>query len=680
MSRPANTRVVEQTREGSQSLAVRFAWYGLVGAFVLSSLVWDLSGLYSGWYFLKDWIIRLLVAASLVAWGYAAVKGHATARWHTVAWVPVALLAWLALGLLISESPAAALVGTPTGGSGWITLASCMFGGFLTLQLTDRASRVRDLMRAVAITAAVSAAYGLIQSMGLDWVSYDLVWGSFRSFGTLGNPDMFGAFMVLGLPVTMSLVLSETDSRWRYAAGIAFVLIGTGTFTSLTRAAWLGALVGALTLVALLWPLKPKVGRFEMVLVVVLAVCIAAFGAVSLNAEGPDSNVGARAASLGDASSRNAVARLEVWRAAAAAIADRPITGWGPGTFHLAFEEHRTAAFSGIADPNTTMTSAHNWILQTAAEAGVVGLTALVGFLAAVAVLSARWIRRATVSQARSRLVFGGAWAACAGFLVASLLTPGSPPSQLLLWCLLGALLAPLAVRSDRPSGAAARLLSWSAIASGIVLLLLALAAVYADTRAAVAADEHVAPEVRVEAAEAAMRVNPLEAEYALVAMNARANLVPATGVATAGARHPEFDKALAAAERAITLEPTNPYRTAAFVALLLVGGQDVDPQYAKTAVTTAAAAIEKWPNHLDLAYQYARALVEVGRDADAVSVLRYALDVRPGFSQAALLLSNLYVQSGDTDAARAVLQASLEQVKNEDVRATLAALNAEGQ
>jgi len=644
---------------------------------VVSSLAPHVPGLHSGWYFFKEWIIWLLVALSATAWGLALARGRVTMRWHRVALIPVLLLAWSAVSLVLSASPATALIGTHKGEAGWLAFLSCVLGGFLTLQLTDRTSRVRDLARAVAFGAGVVAAYGLLQTLDLDWVTYDVRWGAFRSFGTLGNPDMFGTFMALTLPVAAALVLSETDKPWKAAAGIAFVLIGTAAFTSLTRAAWLGAGIGTITLVLLLRPLKPKIGRYEVLLIGALALSIAVFAIASLNAENPDSNVGARIASAGDLSSRNTAGRLEVWRIAGTAIADRPIAGWGPDTFHLAFETNRTETLSGILDPHTTMASAHDWVLQTAAETGIPGLAMLVRFLAAVALVSARWIRGAPATRARHRVLFAGGWAACSGYLAASLFTPGSPPARLLLWCLLGVLLSPLAARAESPRALSRRAVSWAAIALGVSLTVLALAAVYADAQAAVGADERGAPEARTAAADAAMAVNPLSAEYAIVAMNAHANRVPMTGAPMQGGRHAEFDKALAAAERAVELEPANPYRKAALVAILIVGGQDVDPQYAQTAAATGEAAVKSAPNHLDLAYQYARALVEVGREADAVAVLRRALDVRTGFGTAAVLLSELYAENGDLDAAKAVLRESLAQVKDADVQARLDALEA---
>jgi len=502
-------RVVETPPDGSQYWASEVAWYALLAALVLSPLAPNASGLYSGMSFTKDLIIRSLVSVSLVFWGYAALRGHASVRWHRAAWLAAAFAAWAAICVLFSVAPGTALIGTwPGGEAGWLAIASCITAAFLTLQLADRSSRIRGVSRTVAITGAVVAGYGLLQTLGLDPLDWVVAWGGFRSFGTLGNPDMFGAYMVLAFPLTIGLVLAESDRRWKYAMGVAFVLTGTAIFTSLTRSAWLGALAGTAGLVALLWALKPKLGRFEVILACALVVSVAAFAVASLNQQGADSNAAARVGDIG--TDRNSAARLSTWRAAGEAIAERPIVGWGPDTFQLAFEAHRTQAFSEIVDPSVSMTTAHNWVLQTAVEVGVVGLALLVGFLSVVAVVSARWVRRGPPGQLKARLTLAGVWAACTGFLVTSLLTPGSPPSRLLFWCLLAVLLSPQASRVDASHRVTLRVASAAALALGVVGVVLAAVVLSADAKADTGADVNRTPDVRADAADAAVATNPL--------------------------------------------------------------------------------------------------------------------------------------------------------------------------
>ena len=155
---------------------------------------------------------------ALAFWGYALLGGRAQVRWHRVGWLIAAFGAWAAVSTLFAESPATALMGARPGGeAGWLSLASCPGGAFLTLQLADGSGRIRVLLFAISVSAAGVAAYGLIQSMGLDPFPWGVVpWGAFRSFGTLGNPDTFGAYMALVWLVSAGLVLAHVSPRWRH--------------------------------------------------------------------------------------------------------------------------------------------------------------------------------------------------------------------------------------------------------------------------------------------------------------------------------------------------------------------------------------------------------------------------------------------------------------------------------
>ena len=73
--------------------------------------------------------------------------------------------------------------------------------------------------------------------------------------------------------------------------------------------------------------------------------------------------------------------RSAYWKVAGSTFADHPLNGIGSGSFSVAWLKHRPFAES--------VRDAHSLYLETAAELGLVGIIALVTFLAGV-VLSAR--------------------------------------------------------------------------------------------------------------------------------------------------------------------------------------------------------------------------------------------------------------------------------------------------
>ena len=208
------------------------------------------------------------------------------------------------------------------------------------------------------------------------------------------------------------------------------------------------------------------------------------------------------------------------------------------------------------------MSTAHSWLFQVPVETGVPGLLLQVALWGLVAVVSIRWIWSYPAGSGDTRVLFAGAWAACAAYLAASLLIPGSPPASLLLWCLLGVLLSPLAKPVESVSRAGTLAFVSAALLVGVLGVAVTSVWMYADRRAAVAADVEASPMLRIAAAVQASSLNPLSAAYAALEAEAYRSLLIAEAVAPVpGAPTPvALERAEAALLRAIDLEPTNPY------------------------------------------------------------------------------------------------------------------------
>ena len=77
-------------------------------------------------------------------------------------------------------------------------------------------------------------------------------------------------------------------------------------------------------------------------------------------------NFGKRLGSIFDFGSGSGQTRVEIWRAAIAAIKERPILGWGADTFRLAFTKHKTAEYVQIMGGSSGADNAHDYPLQLA--------------------------------------------------------------------------------------------------------------------------------------------------------------------------------------------------------------------------------------------------------------------------------------------------------------------------
>jgi O-antigen ligase len=606
-----------------------------------------------------------LASSSLLLVAAAWALGWDRLRWHWALWLPVAYLAWATVSTFTSVSPQTAILGQWGRYEG--LLAHYTFGVllFLVAQLADTQARLRILFRVMIVAGGIVSTYGLIQAAGLD----PLVWGTSdgvgRSFATLGNPDMFGGFAVLVLFVSLGNALSEKDIRWRVGSYVAATLAVSGAYTSYSRAAWIAVIAGAALGGFAVWRIRPKLSRLDSVLFAALAAVVVLVVAVSavVPQSGSDTVLARRVRSTVNSADRNTSSRIELWRMALNSIADRPIVGSGPDTFGLVSKSYLSLRLAEQVAPEVIQGTPHNVLLQQGSDLGVIGVVLWLCALLGVAIVSTRWIlgEAAPVSL---RMLLAGAWVACAAFVVDSLFGPSHVVNSAYLWCLLGALLSPLATGVDldsaaRRSGLAAfaALLALSGIVSAATFLV-------ADHYAALAVRSTYAPVERTAAALRAVVLNPLSAAYSNLAFEAQSDRLSElldSQPRDASAIGKEYSAAVDSAKRTAAIEPTDPRRISALASIILLGADSVDSSLYPQAVTEARRAESVTsPYDLQTKYWLARALFHSGDKETARVKLEEALRIRPDYTQATILLADVDFSSGRKDEARKLLTDAL--------------------
>jgi O-antigen ligase/Flp pilus assembly protein TadD len=316
--------------------------------------------------------------------------------------------------------------------------ATLFLWGLAHLGEPGRAARLRA---ALLSGAALAAAYALLQYYGADPLAQGRLDQGFgaRAQASLGNPDFWGGYLVLVLPLSLDVPLVQA-------------LLMVALVLSQTRAAWLGFAAGALVL-ALGGIRKPlaRACAFGLVALALFAV------PNPLNPRGLQSLQ--RLASSVDLGQSDAGGRFFMGRAAWRIAFNHPLSGVGGGNFCAAYvaEQGRMMAEpSGSQEPYRFTRDAHNDYLQIAAESGFPTLLCFVALLALA-------FRRAWLGRAWMRA------ALLASFAVNALLNfPLSiVPCAALLWLALAWACAE-AAKEIRPGGA------WIWRLAGAVLPLLA--------------------------------------------------------------------------------------------------------------------------------------------------------------------------------------------------------------
>ncbi|MEA2373553.1 MAG: O-Antigen ligase [Thermoleophilaceae bacterium] len=385
----ASSVLVPSLAVGGYTAASRAVFAGLAGATLLVALAWHERG-----------ARRMARTAPVLMLAALALIALASAAWSLDS---VASLRW---GLVI-------------GGYAAVVLAAGVLAG--------RRRGVEALAVLIAVTAAVTAALGLVGLALHDTAFAERIYGRWRPGGPFQYPPALALVQVCALPSLLYAMarararvaaaaaggaalaagtLALSGSRWQLALGV-LVLLAALLFPDRALGAARGISLAAIFTVALSGAAMYLARRYSSPqgserLADFASVCFAAGLiwiavpplAARLRASGRGSRaipaaavvvtatvVAAGVVSIAGASDRasregsQTHGRLDEWRAALDTAADRPIAGYGADTFVDASAPHERPVRARYA---------HNLPLEAWAELGVLGVAAVLALYAAV--------------------------------------------------------------------------------------------------------------------------------------------------------------------------------------------------------------------------------------------------------------------------------------------------------
>ena len=240
------------------------------------------------------------------------------------------------------------------------------------------------------------AVIGIFQFFRLDLV-FKVSNFTGRISSTLGNANFLAGYLILLVPVSMALffVVEKPVFKVVYAIN-TFVLLAALFFTQ-TLNAWIGLALGGLIFVILFVRYIPK---YRKVVAVSALVLLTVVGALVFSFK-PEEAIG-KLNKFGQFETFAERGRWLMWRSAVEMIKERPLTGFGAGTFRLHFtgveaKLLRTPEFEGY---NHLITKdAHNDYLQIASELGIPGVLLLLTFIVTVVFGAARVLPKENIKM-----------------------------------------------------------------------------------------------------------------------------------------------------------------------------------------------------------------------------------------------------------------------------------------
>ncbi|MFA6197577.1 MAG: O-antigen ligase family protein [Patescibacteria group bacterium] len=266
-----------------------------------------------------------------------------------------------------------------------VRIASIFFIYLLAAALFERAGNRALIIKALLASLVIPAVVGLIQFVTGTGTSFGGV--NNRIYGTFGHPNALAYYLVLMLGII--IVLTQTASnRFRrnwYLAGIgllALLLLLTGS-----RGAWLGA---AIVAIGLLWSARKNLILGLAGTTVLLILLFPYINNFTFNQFNVNMNRWPLIQRLTDSNVEESSLtwRMSMWSEMRRHISDRPLTGYGLGTFPIIREQYVKNFFES--------TEAHNDYLRLTIELGWTGVILYVVLLVILLIRLAQYIRLKT--------------------------------------------------------------------------------------------------------------------------------------------------------------------------------------------------------------------------------------------------------------------------------------------
>jgi len=231
----------------------------------------------------------------------------------------------------------------------------------------------------VVYTLIIHASYNFGEEEG-HWV----MWPFFK------DHTIYGAIIAIALPIAIGLLCSKEHSliiKAFYIILISIILVGL--YFSYTRAAWLSVVIALFILAFIHYKVKFKylVGLGVISLFIVFFSWDKIMMEMQRNKyEHTTEEFGERIQSAANVSSdASNLERLNRWECAIEMFKERPVFGFGPGTYSFEYARYQRPENLTIISTNFgNKGNAHSEYLSALSESGIFGLLSLLGFITAI--------------------------------------------------------------------------------------------------------------------------------------------------------------------------------------------------------------------------------------------------------------------------------------------------------
>lgn len=288
---------------------------------------------------------------------------------HPVSVMALTMLGWMFITSITSTDP---LVSFKV-----LVNRTWFIAGFYLLSLhlfTNRGFIDRSLRLLVAgIVPVIIYNIAGLWGMGLfnQQAAHSTMWPFFN------DHTSFGAAIAFIIPVAIYLFAISRRAWKKVSWGMVIIILGIGLLFSYSRAAWLSIVPAALFALILYLRISPKIiiASAAAIIAVVILSWSSLVTLVEENHQDSSANLASHVRSAANITTdASNLERINRWKAAARMIPEKPLLGWGPGTyqfFYAPYQDHseRTIISTNFGDRG----NAHSEYIGAAVDSGIPG-------------------------------------------------------------------------------------------------------------------------------------------------------------------------------------------------------------------------------------------------------------------------------------------------------------------
>jgi O-antigen ligase len=299
----------------------------------------------------------------------------------------------------------------------WFIIPVLIFGTHFFQKENNRIQFLWLFVIATCIAILYSLAHHSLYGFG-EKEGHWVMWPLFK------DHTIYGAIVALILPIVVALYFSEKHSPLTQAILITLItIVLIGLYYSYTRAAWLSIICAAIVCLIVYYRVNFKI--LTGIGVVALIVVFFKWDQIQMElgrnkyehtTESFDERLQSATNVTTDASN---LERINRWSCAIAMFEQRPIFGYGPGTYAFEYAPFQEPENLTIISTNFgDMGNAHSEYLAALSEMGIMGLVSFIGIVVAIFFSMITLYNKLPLSETKNRVLVMGMIAATTTYFV----------------------------------------------------------------------------------------------------------------------------------------------------------------------------------------------------------------------------------------------------------------------